>query len=232
VLGYSPLQAGLVFLVFSAILAIVDSFAGRLAAAAGARLPMAAGMALCALAFLLLSLIRPTSGLAIVIVALLVAGVGQALAYTVSTTGGMAAIPEAKAGAASGILSMIRLLGAVFGVAVAGALFKALENGRLAELLAAAGASLDASERAEIRRLLSGSAAAEAELARLAPSVAGQVDRVVREAFVYALDGAMLLCMFVSVAGVLAAFLVAERVSRSEQPIAHLPDTGTPKPEV
>jgi predicted MFS family arabinose efflux permease len=205
VLGYSPLQAGLVFLVFSAILAIVDSFAGRLAAAAGARLPMAAGMALCALAFLLLSLIRPTSGLAIVIVALLVAGVGQALAYTVSTTGG---------------------------VAVAGALFKALENGRLAELLAAAGASLDASERAEIRRLLSGSAAAEAELARLAPSVAGQVDRVVREAFVYALDGAMLLCMFVSVAGVLAAFLVAERVSRSEQPVAHTPDTGTPKPEV
>jgi len=119
--------------------------------------------------------------------------VGQALAYTVSTTGGMAAIPEAKAGAASGILSMIRLLGAVFGVAVAGALFKVLENGRLAELLAAAGASLDASERAEIRRLLSVSAAAEAELARLAPSVAGQVDRVVREAFVYALDGAMLL---------------------------------------
>src|SRR5215217_8938484 len=112
---------------------------------------MAAGMALCALAFLLLSLIRPTSGLAIVIVALLVAGVGQALAYTVSTTGGMAAIPEAKAGAASGILSMIRLLGAVFGVAVAGALFKVLENDKLAELLTASGANLDSSDRAEMR---------------------------------------------------------------------------------
>jgi hypothetical protein len=40
----------------------------------------------------------------------------------------MQAIPEAKAGAASGILSMIRLIGAVFGVAVTGALFKTMED--------------------------------------------------------------------------------------------------------
>jgi hypothetical protein len=39
---------------------------------------------------------------------------------------------------------------------MAGALFKALENAKLAELLAAAGASLDASERTEIKGLLSG----------------------------------------------------------------------------
>jgi hypothetical protein len=68
----------------------------------------------------------------------------------------MAAIPEAKAGVVSEILPMIRLLGAVFGVAMVGALFKALENAKLAELLAAAGASLDASERTEIKGLLSG----------------------------------------------------------------------------
>jgi hypothetical protein len=151
ILGYSPLQAGFVFLAFSAVLAIVDSFAGRLAASVGSRLPMAAGMALCAVAFLLLLVLTPTSGLALVILALLVAGVDQAFAYTVSTTGGMQAIPEAKAGAASGILSMIRLVGAVFGVAVTGALFKARENDRVAGLLAASGANLDASECAEIR---------------------------------------------------------------------------------
>ena len=118
ILHYSPLQAGLMFLAFSAILAVVDSFAGRLAASVGARPPMVVGMALCAVAFLLLVMLSPTSGLPLVIVAVLVAGVGQALAYTVSTTGGMQAIPEAKAGAASGILSMIRFVGAVFGVAV------------------------------------------------------------------------------------------------------------------
>jgi EmrB/QacA subfamily drug resistance transporter len=228
VLGYSPFQAGLVFLAFSAILALVDSFAGRLAAAVGARLPMAVGMVLCAVAFLLLSLLRPTSGLTIVIVALLVAGVGQALAYTVSTTGGMQAIPEAKAGAASGMLSMIRLVGAVFGVAVTGALFKAMENDKLAERLAASGAKLGPSDGAEIRGLLSGSDAAEDKLARLVPSVAEQVERVVREAFVYAFDGAMLLCMAVSLAGVLAAFLVAGRTPKPRHTAGPTPESPTP----
>ena len=227
ILHYSPLQAGMVFLAFSAILAVVDSFAGRLAASVGARLPMAVGMALCAVAFLLLVMLSPTSGISLVIVALLVAGVGQALAYTVSTTGGMQAIPEAKAGAASGILSMVRLLGAVLGVAVTGALFKAMENARLTSLLAASGTNVDASERAEIKGLLSGSAAAEDKLSSLAPGVADHVDQVVREAFVHAFDGAMVLCLAVSLAGVLAAFLVA---GKSPQPVVG-PTTGSPTPE-
>ena len=141
----------------------------------------------------------------------------------------MAAIPEAKAGVVSEILPMIRLLGAVFGVAMVGALFKALENAKLAELLAAAGASLDASERTEIKGLLSGSDAAEDKLSQLAPSVAEGLERVVREAFVYALDGTMLLCMAVSVMGALAALLVSERTASSEQHVARTPDTGDAK---
>ena len=217
ILGYSPLQAGLVFLAFSVVLAVVDSFAGRLAVSVGARPPMAAGMALCALAFLMLSFVSPTSGLVLVVAALFVAGVGQALAYTVSTTGGMSAVPAAKAGIASGILSMVRLLGAVFGVATTGALFKTMENGRLAELLSASGANVDASDRAEIRGLLSGSAAAEQKLSQLAPTAAQEIERLTREAFVHALDGAMLLCMFVSLAGILASLLVAGKAARPQE---------------
>jgi EmrB/QacA subfamily drug resistance transporter len=228
ILDYSPLQAGFVFLAFSAILAVVDSFAGRLAALVGARLPMAVGMALCTGAFLLLTLLRPTSGLSVVIAALLVAGVGQALAYTVSTTGGMQAIPEAKAGAASGILSMIRLMGAVFGVAVTGVLFKAMENDKLDELLAASGGKLGASDRAEIRGLLSGSDAAEDKLSQLTPTVAEQIDRVVRDAFVYAFDGAMLLCMAVSLVGVLAALLVVGKTPRPQHTVGPTPESPTP----
>ena len=53
------------------------------------------------------------------------------------------------------------------------------------------------SDQAEIRGLLSGSEAAEVELTRLAPDTAGQIERVVNEAFVYAFDGAILLCMVV-----------------------------------
>jgi hypothetical protein len=90
---------------------------------------------------------------------------------------------------------MTRLLGAVFGLAATGALFEALENNRLFGLLTTAGAGLDASDRTEVRGLLSGSEAAETKLAKLAPEAAEQVERVVREEFVFVLDGAMLLCM-------------------------------------
>jgi EmrB/QacA subfamily drug resistance transporter len=217
VLDYSPLEAGLVFLPFTVLFTLINPQAGRLAGAIGPRLPMSGGMVLIAMAFLLLALITPTSGLAIVVVALLVTGVGQAFAYTISTTAGMAAIPEAKAGAASGVLQMMRQLGVVFGVAVPGALFKALENSKLTELLSTAGASLNASDQAEIRGLLSGSEAAEAELARFAPDIAEQIERVVSEAFVYALDGTMLLCMLVSIVGVLASLLAAGGAPRSKQ---------------
>ncbi len=218
VLGYSPLNTGLILLAFTVTLTVCDALAGPVAGAIGFRLPMAVGMATSAVAFLLLALTTPSSGLsATLIAALAVAGAGQAFAYTVSTTGGMAVIPENKAGAASGILSMVRLMGAVFGVAVTGALFKALENARLTSVLAAAGADLDSSDRAEVRGLLSGSQAAERSLGKLAPEVADRVERVVSEAFVYALDGAMLLCLVVSVLGVLASFLVAGGPPRSAQ---------------
>ena len=73
------------------------------------------------------------------------------------------------------------------------------------------------SDQAEIRELLSGSEAAEAELARFAPDIAEQIERVVSEAFVYALDGAMLLCMLVSMVGVLTSLLATGGAPQSKQ---------------
>ncbi len=102
---------------------------------------------------------------------------------------------------------MVRLMGAVFGVAVPGAWFNTLEDVRLERSLVAAGYRVDASERAKIEDLLSGSKAAEATLVRLEPTAAEQVAGFVREAFVYALDWTMLLCVVVSAMGFLAAFL-------------------------
>jgi hypothetical protein len=119
-------------------------------------------------------------------------------------------------------------MGAVFGVAVTGVLFKAMENDKLAELLAASGGKLGASDRAEIRGLLSGSDAAEDKLSHLTPTVAEQIDRVVRDAFVYAFDGAMLLCMAVSLVGVLAALLVVGKTPRPQHTVGPTPESPAP----
>jgi hypothetical protein len=107
-------------------------------------------------------------------------------------------------------------------------LFKERENDKLAELLTASGANLDSSDRAEMRGLLSGSEAAQDKLARIAPNVAHQIEQLVREAFVYAFDGAMLLCMAVSVAGVVAALLVASKSLRPQRTAGPTPESPTP----
>ncbi|MGF1470909.1 MAG: MFS transporter [Rubrobacteraceae bacterium] len=215
VLGYSPMQTGLVFLALSGLFVVGNPLAGWLEGVIGPRIPLAIGMVVGAVSYFMLTRLTPTSGLALVIAALILASVGRSLSFTAATTGGMSVIPEDKAGVASGTLSMVRHIGSVFGIAMAGGFFKALESNKLASLFTGAGSNFSDPDRKEVRGLLSGSEAAEAELTRLAPEVAGQVERIVREAFLYGFDGAMLLCVVVSMVGLLAAFLIDGRVSRA-----------------
>lgn len=66
---------------------------------------------------------------------------------------------------------------------------------------------------------------AERKVAELTPAVADEVERV-REAFVYAFDGAMLLCMAMSVASVLAALLVVGKRTQPQRTAGPTPGTG------
>ena len=65
---------------------------------------------------------------------------------------------------------------------------------------------------------------AERKVAELTPAVADEVERV-REAFVYAFDGAMLLCMAMSVASVLAALLVVGKRTQPQRTAGPTPGT-------
>ena len=208
ILEYTPDQTGLVFLALSIPFMAMSLIVGRIQTRWGTRRPMAAGMGLIALSFAVLMFVSPTAGVGFVVGGLIITSVGQGLAYNISTTAGMSAIPEQKAGAASGVLCTIRLLGLVLGVAATGALFKILETGRLRGLLEAAGATLTDANRAEIRGLLSGAHGAREKLAAIAPALAEQMEGIVGEAFVYALVGGLGLTVVLSLAGVASSFLV------------------------
>jgi MFS family permease len=167
-----------------------------------------AGMALIALSFAVLMFVSPTAGVGFVVAGLIITSVGQGLAYNISTTAGMSAIPEQKAGAASGVLCTIRLLGLVLGVAATGALFKILETARLRSLLESAGTTLTDASQAEIRGLLSGAHGAKEKLSSIAPALAERMEGIVGEAFVYALVGGLGLTVVLALAGVASSFLV------------------------
>ena len=74
-------------------------------------------------------------------------GIGMALVMSPMSTAAMNAVADAKAGIASGILSMNRMIGGTLGVAVIGAVFQGAARTRVNELLA--GSGLTAAQRDE-----------------------------------------------------------------------------------
>jgi MFS family permease len=207
----SPVQAGATLLVFSVPFAALSPIAGKAMGPFGVRWLLLLGMILILIGSVMFALIDVGTGIGLVLAGLFSFAVGEAFAYNVSTAAAMLAIPEAKAGAASGVQNTIRQFGIIFGVAVCGALFKALENAKLLSLFDSIGAGLSAGDRDEVRNLLSGSDAAQAGLATLTPATAEQISEIVDRAFIHGLNGAMWLCAGVSVIGVALCFILQAR---------------------
>jgi EmrB/QacA subfamily drug resistance transporter len=211
ILGYDPVKTGLFFIAFSIPFMLVGLGCGRIAHIAGVRPAMAGGMLVLAVSFLLLAAIGPASGFGFVLAGLIVSGIGQGLAFNLSTTAAMSSIAEEKAGAASGILTAIRIVGVAVGVAATGVLVRSLENDKATALVAAARGSLSPEVKADLGRLLSGSPEAAAALAKLTPVVAEHVKEIVRTSFDTGFTAGMLLCLAVSIFATAVAVLIKER---------------------
>ena len=84
-------------------------------------------------------------------------GIGIAMTMSPMTSAAMNAVPVQKAGIASGILSMFRMVGGSLGVAVTGAIFQGLVSPRLDSLLA--GSGVTAAQRDAIAEELGGGSA-------------------------------------------------------------------------
>ncbi len=120
VLHYSPLEAGIRFLPTTLMVIVVAPIAGRLTDTIGPRPLMTAGLALVATSLLWQSFLTPTSGFDFLLPGFVLMGIGIALVMSPMSTAAMNAVDQSKAGVASGILSMNRMVGGVLGVAVLG----------------------------------------------------------------------------------------------------------------
>jgi hypothetical protein len=123
-------------------------------------------------------------------------GIGMALTMSPMSTAAMNAVAPQKAGVASGILSMSRMVGGTFGVAALGALFQHLARSDLASSLA--GTGISAAQREQLVSSL-GTATDGANL----PPVAAEA---AHNAFIHALASGMWLSAGVAALGVVLAF--------------------------
>jgi EmrB/QacA subfamily drug resistance transporter len=122
--GYTPLQAGLRTLPWTAMPIFVAPFAGMLSDRLGSRPLMFAGLALQAGALTwLASELSPTLAYSHMIVPFMLAGAGMALVFAPAANAVLGAVRDEEAGQASGATNAIREVGGVLGIAVLASVF-------------------------------------------------------------------------------------------------------------
>src|SRR6476646_5010500 len=133
--GYSPLQAGVRFLPSTAVIIIAGPIAGRLTDRVGPKPLMTLGLLIVSASLFWQGHLTPDTSYGFLVGAFVLMGLGMGLVMSPMSTAAMNAVEPAKAGVASGILSMSRMVGGTFGVAAMGALVTGLGKGRLDSLL-------------------------------------------------------------------------------------------------
>ncbi|HEY2637862.1 MAG TPA: MFS transporter, partial [Solirubrobacteraceae bacterium] len=124
--GYSPFEAGLRTLPWTAMPMFVAPIAGLLSDRIGSRPLMAAGLALQAGGLALIAaLAAPDVAYATLVPGFVMAGTGMALVFAPAANAVLGAVRPEEAGQASGATNAIRELGGVLGVAVLASVFSA-----------------------------------------------------------------------------------------------------------
>jgi len=205
ILGYDALQAGIRFLPSTLLIIVIAPLAGRLSDRIGPKPLMLTGLVMIALSLFLQSHITVDTGYARLLPTFMILGAGIALTMSPMSTAAMNAVEVSKAGVASGVLSMSRMVGGSLGVAVTGALFASAARGRLDELLSGTPQASWPHDRM-IEAVSSGQASSighGASKAQIADAV-----HAARDAFIHGLTGTMRLSVAVVVVGIVLASLL------------------------
>jgi EmrB/QacA subfamily drug resistance transporter len=122
--GYSPLEAGIRTLPWTAMPIVVAPIAGVLSDRIGSRPLMAAGLALQAIGLGWLAIVsEPDVAYGLLVPAFMMAGAGMALVFAPAANAVLGAVRPSEAGQASGAMNTIREIGGVLGVAVLATVF-------------------------------------------------------------------------------------------------------------
>jgi EmrB/QacA subfamily drug resistance transporter len=127
VLGHSATAAGILILPITVPMIAISPFADRLIARFGARGLMSVGMLCGTVGVALQTRVDASSGYGTLLPGFLLFGIALGLVYAPMSNAAMAAMPAEKAGLASGVLAMTRVLSGALSVAICGAIFQSLE---------------------------------------------------------------------------------------------------------
>ena len=204
--GYSPLQAGLIFLPLALGQVLAAPRSAKTVGHFGPKLVIGSGLLVVATVFALLSFVSPATPLWVLCVLFFFVGAGMGNAIAPATTVMMSTLPLSRAGAGSAVQNTVRQVGGALGVAILGTVLATVYAGQFD----AAAAGLPAS----VQSLASGSLGQTYEIvARLAganaitPQAAAHAIAVANQAFMTAMQVTCLLTAAAALIGSLAAYI-------------------------
>jgi hypothetical protein len=158
-LKFSPIQTGLSFLPMIGMLVVAAQLGTNLLVPRfGPKVMVPFGMTVAAIGMVLLTRLDLGSEyVPDILIPLMILGFGIGLTMSPMSTAAMNAVVTTKAGVASGVLSMFRMIGGTFGVAALGALFQNQAQVKLDETLSGQ-SGLTAADRADFAHQLTGGA--------------------------------------------------------------------------
>ena len=216
VLHYTPLETGIRFLPSTVLIIITAPLAGRLADRVGSRPLMTIGLLIVAISLVIESRLTVHSGYGLLLPGFVLMGLGMGLVMSPMSTAAMNAVDRSKAGAASGVLSMTRMVGSTFGVAVMGALVATIGGSKIDSSLPHIPA---ATRTAIVNALGSGGTVGGSH-------VPARVVAAAKDAFVSALSTGLTVSAAVTLCGAVAAWvLIAKRINQPA-PATPVEETG------
>jgi EmrB/QacA subfamily drug resistance transporter len=215
---YTPLEAGIRFLPSTLMIVLIAPIAGRLADRVGPRPLMTFGLLAVSGSLFWQSQLTVSSAYDTLLPGFILMGIGMAFVMSPMSTAAMNSVDQAKAGVASGILSMSRMVGGTFGVAVLGAMVSTLGRSKIDQLLPAAPSAL----RARLADSLGSGGVLH--------GVPVQIVDASQQAFVYALQYGLRLGAAVALLGAVLAWTLVGRREEPTRVAAHAPAPGRGQP--
>ncbi|MDX6523525.1 MAG: hypothetical protein QOI17_1038 [Gaiellales bacterium] len=214
VLGYSALEAGVRSLPMTMMVIFVAPIAGRLSGRIQPRFQMTVGMLMMTAGLLQLSRLDVHSSYNMIWPAYIVAGAGIAMTMPAVSAAGMAAVDQAKAGVASGVINASRQVGGALGVAVLGAVVSV----RVSNVW---------THGSQLVPLVTGGQGTKIRDAAIAqgasPQAAAALQADALHAFVHGVQGAMLVGALLAFSAAMAAFFGLRHAPIAAQQAADSP---------
>ncbi|PPD58768.1 DHA2 family efflux MFS transporter permease subunit [Dehalogenimonas etheniformans] len=217
---FTPMHAGLLVLPLPLALMIISPLAGRLADHVPMRWAMSAGMLIVAGAFFFLKQFGMNTGWVMIALPMAGAGIGLGLVMAPLGTVVMGSAPVANSGAASGVLTTMRQVGATLGISALGAVLQFQLVANLTYLFGyipfMPQSAKDAMLEAVSKGGMTGASFSDA------PSFLQElIGQIMREQFNGAISTAMTVTMFVAAAGAAVALFINYKPSKRYSVVNH-----------